>query len=169
MHKGPNLVGFDRYAGAVAALRAHGLQTWAAFALGYDHDTADSILATAEWSIANRFTFAAFNVLMPYPGTPLYARLAAEGRLLYDGRWWLHPDYRFNSAAFRPARMTPDQLTEATWACRRRWNSPASILRRALDTRTNMSSPFRFALYCAYNPLYRREALKRQGLRLGIR
>jgi len=169
MRKGPNLIGFDRYAGAVAELRAHGLQTWAAFALGYDHDTVDSILATAEWSIANRFTFAAFNVLMPYPGTPLYARLAAEGRLLYDGRWWLHPDYRFNSAAFRPARMTPDQLTEATWACRRRWNSPASILRRALDTRTNMSSPFRFALYCAYNPLYRREALKRQGLRLGIR
>jgi radical SAM superfamily enzyme YgiQ (UPF0313 family) len=169
MRKGPNLAGFDGYAGAVASLRAHGLQTWAAFALGYDHDTVDSILATVEWSIANRFTFAAFNVLMPYPGTPLYARLAAEGRLLYDGRWWLHPDYRFNSAAFRPARMTADELTAATWACRRRWSSPASIVRRALDIRTNMGSPFRFALYCAYNPLYRREALKRQGLRLGLR
>ena len=169
MRKGPNLAGFDRYAGAVATLRAHGLQTWAAFALGYDHDTVDSILATVEWSIANRFTFAAFNVLMPYPGTPLYARLEAEGRLLYDGRWWLHPDYRFNSAAFRPARMTADELTEATWACRRRWSSPASIVRRAFDPRTNMGSPFRFALYCAYNPLYRREALKRQGLRLGLR
>jgi hypothetical protein len=32
-----------------------------------------------------------------------------------------------------------------------------------------MGSPFRFALYCAYNPLYRREAFKRQGLRLGLR
>ena len=30
-------------------------------------------------------------------------------------------------------------------------------------------SACRFALYCAYNPLYRREALKRQGLRLGLR
>jgi radical SAM superfamily enzyme YgiQ (UPF0313 family) len=169
MHKGPNLAGFDRYAGAVGMLRAHGLQTWAAFALGYDHDTVDSILATVEWSIENRFTFAAFNVLMPYPGTPLYARLEAEGRLLYDGRWWLHPDYRFNSAAFRPARMTADELTGATWACRRRWSSPVSIVRRAFDPRTNMGSPFRFALYCAYNPLYRREALKRQGLRLGLR
>jgi radical SAM superfamily enzyme YgiQ (UPF0313 family) len=169
MRKGPNLAAFDRYAGAVATLRAHGLQTWAAFALGYDHDTSDSILATAEWAIANRFTFAAFNVLMPYPGTPLYDRLAAEDRLLYDGRWWLHPAYRFNSAAFRPVRMTADELTEATWACRRRWSSPGSIVRRALDRRTNMGSPFRFALYCAYNPLYRREALKRQGLRLGLR
>jgi radical SAM superfamily enzyme YgiQ (UPF0313 family) len=168
MRKGPNLPAFDRYAGAVAALRAHRLQTWAAFALGYDHDTVDSILATGEWAIENRFTFAAFNVLMPYPSTPLYERLRAEGRLLYDGRWWLHPDYRFNAAAFRPARMTADQLTDTAWACRRRWSSPRSIVRRALDLRTNMGSPFRFALYCAYNPLFRREAFKRQGMRLGL-
>ena len=77
---------------------------------------------------------------MPYPGTPLYARLKAEGRLLYDGRWWLHPDYRFNHAAFA-GRMTADELTEAAWPCRRRWSSPASIVRRALDSATNMHSP----------------------------
>ncbi len=169
MRKGANLAGFDGYAGAVAELRRRGLQTWAAFVVGYDHDTSGSIAATCEWAIEQRFTFAAYNVLMPYPGTPLYDRLAAEGRLLYDGTWWLHPAYRFNHAAFRPARMTPDQLTEAAWACRRRWNSPSSIVRRALDPRTNMSSPFRAALYWAYNPLYRSESFKRQGLRLGFR
>jgi len=32
-----------------------------------------------------------------------------------------------------------------------------------------MGSPFQFALYCAYNPLYRRESFKRQGIRLGLR
>jgi radical SAM superfamily enzyme YgiQ (UPF0313 family) len=169
MRKGQNLAGFDRYAQAIQTLRERRLQTWAAFLLGYDHDTPESIAATGEWAIDNRFTFAAFNVLMPYPSTPLYARLAAEGRLLYDGRWWTHPDYRFNHAAFRPARMTSDQLTEAAWACRRRFNSPVSIVRRALDPRTNLSSPFRFALYCLYNPLYRRESFKRQGLLLGLR
>jgi radical SAM superfamily enzyme YgiQ (UPF0313 family) len=99
MGKRANLAGFDGYATAVATLREHGLQTWAAFLLGYDHDTVESILATCEWVIEQRFTFSACNVLMPYPGTPLYERLEAEGRLLYDGRWWLHPDHRFNSAA----------------------------------------------------------------------
>jgi len=167
MRKGPNLASFDGYAEAVAVLRAHHLQTWAAFALGYDHDTRESVLATCEWGIANHFTFAAFNILMPYPSTPLYARLKAEGRLLYDGRWWLHPDYRFNHAAFKPARMTADELTETAWTCRRRWSSATSIVRRALDLRTNMASPLRFALYCAYNPLYRREAFKKQNMRLG--
>lgn len=169
MHKGPNVVDFDRYREAVHRLRSHGLQTWAAFLLGYDHDTPDSILATGQWAIENRFTFAAFNVLMPYPATPLYRRLEAEGRLLYDGRWWLHPAYRFNHAAFRPARMSADELTAAAWACRRRFNSPRSIVHRALDPRTNLGSPFRFALYCLYNPLYRRESFKRQGLLLGLR
>ena len=169
MRKTQNAASFDRYAEAVATLREHHLQTWAAFALGYDRDTVASVLATCEWGIANRFTFAAFNVLMPYPSTPLYERLKAEGRLLYDGRWWLHPEYRFNHAAFRPARMTADELTEAAWACRRRWSSSASIVRRSLDPRTNLASPFRFATYWAYNPLFRAEAFKRQGMRLGTR
>ena len=152
-----------------ATLRANHLQTWAAFALGYEQDTAESILETCEWGISNHFTFAAFNVLMPYPSTPFYKRLQAEGRLLYDGRWWLHPDYRFNHAAFRPKQMTADELTEAAWACRRRWSSRASILKRALDLRTNLATPFRFATYVVYNPLFRREAFKRQGMRLGTR
>ena len=169
MQKAPNVAASDRYADVVATLRAHHLQTWAAFALGYDHDTPASIIATGEWAIENHFAFAAFNIIMPYPSTPLYERLKAEGRLLYDGRWWLHPDYRFNYAAFQPALMSADELTEAAWACRQRWSSRASIVRRALDPRTNLASPFRFALYCAYNPLFRREAFKRQGMRLGTR
>lgn len=169
MRKGQNLAGFDRYAATVAALRDHGLQTWAAFLLGYDHDTAESVAATCQWALDNRFTFAAFNILMPYPGTPLFERLRAQDRLLYDGRWWLHPDYRFNHAAFRPARMTADQLTEAVWQARQRWNSVGSIVHRALDPRTNASSPLRLAIYLMYNPLYRREAFKRQGLLLGLR
>lgn len=167
MNKTPNLTAFDGYTEAVATLRAYHLQTWAAFALGYDHDTVESILETSEWGISNHFTFAAFNVLMPYPSTPFYERLRTEDRLLYDERWWLHPDYRFNHAAFRPARMTADELTEAAWACRQRWSSRTSIIKRALDFKTNLATPFRFSTYLIYNPLFRRESFKKQGMRLG--
>ena len=167
--KAPNLSASAGYVEEIAALRAHHLQTWAALVLGLDHDTVASLEATCDWAIEQRFAFAAFNVLMPYPGTELYARLAAEGRLLYDGRWWLHPDYRFNHAAFRPARMSADELTEVAWRCRRRWSSVGSIVRRALDPATHLASLERFAVYCAYNPLFRREAFKKQGMRLGTR
>ena len=64
---------------------------------------------------------------MPYPSTPLYARLESEGRLLWGGKWWLHPEYRFNHAAFVPKNMTPDELTDAVFQCRKRWNSAASL------------------------------------------
>jgi radical SAM superfamily enzyme YgiQ (UPF0313 family) len=169
VRKGPNLRASPAYADEVGALRAHHLQTWAAFILGFDHDTVASLEATCSWATQQRFAFAAFNVLMPYPGTALYARLAEEGRLLYDGRWWLHPDYRFNHAAFRPARMTADELTEVGWRCRQRWSSPGSIVRRALDPATHLHSIERFAVYCAYNPLFRRASFRKQDMRLGTR
>lgn len=172
MAKGPALRhreegGWDRYARAVEVLRAHHLQTWGAFTLGHDHDTVESIRATADFAIEHKFCFAAFNILMPYPGTPLYDRLAAEGRLLHDGQWWLHPDYRFNHAAFHPARMTPEELSHACWEARQRWNSLSSVVTRMFDPRTHLSSPARAMIYLAYNPLYRRETLKKQGMRLG--
>ena len=159
----------DHYAGTVEQLRGYGLQTWAAFTLGHDADTQASIAATADFALASKFTFAAYNILMPYPATPLYDQLAADGRLLYDGRWWLHPDYRFNHAAFVPATMTPDELTAASFECRRRTNSVGAILSRLAEPRTNLANPWRFAQYAAYNPLFRTEVFKKQGLRLGYR
>lgn len=159
--------GWDRYSAAVEVLRQHHLQTWAAFTLGHDDDTPASIRETCDFAIDSRFCFAAFNILMPYPATPLYDRLAAEGRLLFDGKWWLHPDWRFNHAAFRPMRMTPDELTEACWQARLRWNRPSSVLSRMMDPRTHLSSMARAITYLRYNPLYARETFQKQGMRLG--
>jgi radical SAM superfamily enzyme YgiQ (UPF0313 family) len=169
MGKTPNL-GSARmlYREQLEILRDHGLQTWAAFTIGHDHDTVDSIERTLEFAQESRFTFAAFNVLMPYPGTPLYARLAREGRLLYDGRWWLHPEYRFNYAAFRPTRLTAEQLTQAGFRCRSLFNSPGSIFRRFFDPKTNIRSFERAAIYLLYNPLFRKETFKKHGMRLGL-
>jgi radical SAM superfamily enzyme YgiQ (UPF0313 family) len=167
--KGVNLRASPRYAAEIAALRAHHLQTWAALICGLEGDTVESLEETCEWAIEQRFAFAAFNVLTPYPGTPLYAALAEANRLLYDGRWWLSPDYRFNHAAFIPARMSADALTDVAWRCRQRWSSAGSIVRRALDPATHLHSWDRFALYLRYNPLFRREAWRKQGMRLGGR
>ncbi|MGJ3509989.1 B12-binding domain-containing radical SAM protein [Enemella sp. A6] len=157
----------NQYAGAIDQLRRLGLQTWAAFTIGHDADTVESIRATCRFAIENKFTFAAYNILMPYPGTALYDDLAEQGRLLYDGQWWLHPDYRFNHAAFLPANMPPDELTRIGFACRARTNSVGSILRRLAEPRTNLRNPIRFANFVAYNPLFRREVFKKQSMALG--
>jgi radical SAM superfamily enzyme YgiQ (UPF0313 family) len=160
--------GWDAYEKPIQVLRDHHLQTWAAFTLGHDHDTLESIRETSDFAMRHRFCFAAYNILMPYPGTPLYDRLRAEGRLLWDGRWWLHPEYRFNHAAFVPKHMSPDELTQACWECRRQWNTPGSIFWRLWDFKTHLSSPLRLAAYLQYNPLYARESKKKQGMLLGL-
>ena len=170
MKKAPNLLhgeGWDRYEAQVQILRKFHLQTWATFTLGHDFDTIESILETHEFAMRNRFCFAAYNILMPYPGTPLYDRLNREGRLLFDGKWWLHPEYRFNQATFIPKNMTPDELTNVIWSCRDKWNSPRSIFWRMWDFKTHMSSLTRLFMYLAYNPLYAKESYKKQGMLFG--
>jgi len=169
MNKGTNRKGAaDRYVEEIAALRRWGLQTWAAFTIGHDGDTVESIRATCDFAIHNKFTFAAFNILMPYPNTPLYDRLDKEGRLLYDKKWWLHEAYRFNYASFVPKNMTADELTEVSFACRKRFNRWRSIFWRVLEWRTNLRTPYRFFTYLIYNPLFKKEVFKKQGMRFGL-
>lgn len=169
MHKYTNKkAASEMYREEIAQLRKWGLQTWAAFTVGHDGDTIESIRATCDFAIKNKFTFAAFNILMPYPNTPLYEKLEREGRLLYDGKWWLHPDYRFNYASIVPKNMTPDELTEIAFDCRRRFNSIGSIIRRAIEPHTNLRTPYRFVTYLLYNPLFRKEVFKKQGLHFGL-
>ena len=157
------------YEQEIKELRQWGLQTWAAFTVGHDGDTVESIRATCDFAIKNKFTFAAFNILMPYPNTPLYEKLEKEGRLLYDGKWWLHEEYRFNYCSIIPKNMTPEELTEVSFACRSRFNSWKSIIKRALEPRTNLRTPYRFITYLIYNPLFRKEVFKKQGLKFGLK
>jgi hypothetical protein len=63
--------------------------------------------------------------------------------------------------------MSADELTAAGFRARKQFNSFGSIIRRAFDFKTNMRSPYRLGLYLAYNPLFRKEVLKKHGMRFG--
>lgn len=170
MNKGTNKRGSaGMYKDEIEQLRKWGLQTWAAFTVGHDGDTLESIKATCDFAIKNKFTFAAFNILMPYPNTPLYEKMKREGRLLYGGKWWLDKNYRFNYCSIVPKNMTPDELTEISFDCRRRFNSPMSIFTRAFEPRTNMRTPYKLMTYLIYNPLFRKEVFKKQGMKFGLK
>jgi len=167
--KAPNIPGFSNYKNEVNALREFGMQTWAAFTLGYDNDTYDSIIATMEFALKNKFTFGAFNILMPYPNTPLYKKLEKEGRLLFDGKWWLHPEYRFNQAAFVPTNMSPEELTDACHVARVKFNTLFSLIYRFSDIRTNLKTIWRAASYWRYTTLFRKEVYKKHKMRFGLK
>ena len=67
---------------------------------------------------------ATFHIQTPYPGTRLYARTEAAGRILTRD-WDL---YDTRHVVYRPARLTPEQLKHGyDWAYREfyRWSSIA--------------------------------------------
>ena len=106
---------------------------------------------------------------MPYPNTELYRKLEKEGRLLYDQKWWLHEEYRFNYSSIVPKNMTTDELTAISFDCRRRFNKWSSIIYRAFEFQTNMRTPYRFLTYLIYNPLFKKEVYKKHGMRFGLK
>lgn len=154
------------YARALQALKARGLLVYGAFVFGYDHDTLQSFTDTVDFAIAEKLFIATFNMLQPYPGTPLYARLRDEGRLLYD-RWWMHPEYLWDRAAFHPARMTPDELAAGCREARRRFNSAGSILTRSLDLQAHLKDLFRAFVYFSGNAISREDIRRKAGVALG--
>jgi radical SAM superfamily enzyme YgiQ (UPF0313 family) len=153
------------YEVALANLRRFGLRLYATFIFGYDADTAESFARATEFAREHRFYIAAFNHLTPFPGTPLYARLATERRLLYDA-WWLDPRYRYNAVPFRPATMTPEALASHCLQARRTFYSWSSIVRRGFDA-VNRADAFMFRNFFPINSMLRVDTNRRDGFPLG--
>lgn len=156
------------YEREIKSFREHSLNLWAAFTLGHDDDTPESLWQTYEFARRNAFPFAAFNILTPYPGTRLYRQMEAEGRLLFGGRWWTHPSYRFNHAVFKPKHMSPEELTRIGWELRRRYNSSVNVGRRLLSLQGGGNRFLMFGAYISYLRIFRQEIHRKQYLQLGV-
>jgi len=166
MNKTPNIINFDGYERQIKAIHRHHMNIWAAFTLGHEFETPATIRATYRFAVRHAFAFSAFNILTPYPSTPLYNTLAEQDRLLYNGKWWLHPDYCFNYAVFRPALMSPGRLTSLGWEARRRFNTIRQITIRGLRFRSRLKDLLMFAYYIYYCSIFHHEIYRKQGLRI---
>lgn len=153
------------YRQVVAELHARGIGIYGTFVFGYDHDTPDTIQRSLDFAIESRLEMANFNPLTPTPGSALYARLHAQGRMLAP-RWWIDPDYRYGAPIFAPRLMSPEQLAEGCFEARRAFYAWSSIARRVLDN-DNRFSWFSTGMTAIANLISRREAYLKQGRRLG--
>jgi radical SAM superfamily enzyme YgiQ (UPF0313 family) len=150
---------------ALANLRRYNIKLYVTFIFGYDLDTPASFAETVDFARRHRFYIGAFNHLTPFPGTPLYQRLAAEQRLLYRA-WWLDDDYSYNKIPFQPARMSPEALQRGCLEARRSFYSLPSIIRRSLDP-VNRPDFFMFRHFFLINGMIRAEVSLRDYFPLG--
>lgn len=99
------------YNAAVRRAHQHGVMVNGSFVFGMDEDGPDVLDRTAGWAVSQGIETATFHVMTPYPGTALFQRMDAEGRILHRD-WDL---YDTRHTVFRPARMTPEQLENGYW------------------------------------------------------
>lgn len=154
--------GFER---ALANLRRHRIRVYGTFIFGYDGDTPDSFAPTVAFAQRHGFYIAAFNHLTPFPGTPLYQRLEAEGRLLYPA-WWLDDRYSYNRIPFQPHAMSPEALQRECLAARRTFYSWRSIVRRGMDD-VNRANGYMWRLFFPINAMHRGDVSLRDDYPLG--
>ena len=166
MGKNINAVVKD-YSESLKIFRKYRFAIYATFMFGYDNDTEESFEESLQFALKQNFFFMAFNHVVPFPGTPLHDRLAKEGRLLYD-KWWLSDTYRFGDIAFRPKRMSPEQLAQYCFEYRNKFYSLSSILKRGFDIKANCKSLFMIGVYFVQNVTSRKDVGRRQGLPLGV-
>ncbi len=115
------------YRDAIDRLHDRGICVMAGFISGFDDQTPETIVATADRLNAIGVDVPFLSVLTPFRGTPLYDEYLRDGRILEERDW---PHYTGYGVAFRPAKMTPDELLAAH---RRLWNrafSPGLVVDR---------------------------------------
>ncbi|EKD82237.1 MAG: hypothetical protein ACD_39C01410G0002 [uncultured bacterium] len=151
----------------LAAYRQRGIMVYATFVFGYREDTPEVISETVDFAIDQKLFMANFNMLYPFPGTPVYNGLAAAGRLLHRN-WWLAPEFRWDFPAFIPERMTPQQLADAIKNGRKKFTSISSIFKRSLEFSANLADPFKALLYLSTNLVSRTDISRKSGLRPGL-
>lgn len=133
------------YHRAIAHIHAHGIAVQAGIVFGFDHDTPAIFRETIDFLETAGVQNATFNILTPFPGTPLYRRLEAEDRILT--RDWSKYNGRAD-VVFRPSQMTPAELLAGFRYATQRFYSARSIWRRI--SRSPVGLPWVLPLNLAY-------------------
>ncbi len=116
----------------VEELHLRGIAIMGCFVHGLDGDDTDCFDRTYQFVMDANIDLPRYTVCTPFPGTPYFARLKAEGRILTE-KWNL---YDAQHVVFRPARMTPEELEFGHHRIWRRSYRLGAVAKRLSGSRT---------------------------------
>jgi radical SAM superfamily enzyme YgiQ (UPF0313 family)/anti-anti-sigma regulatory factor len=126
MNKSINNV--SRYEDAIKKIRDHGIMVIGSFIFGFDHDDDAVFERTVRFCEKNRIDLPIFFILTPVPGTRLYKRMEADGRILHKD--W--SKYNGSNVVFKPKLLSEETLFNGyNWAFQEAY-SHSSIAKRVL-------------------------------------
>lgn len=131
--KSHNQVG--EYKGLLQRFHDHGIAVQAGIMFGFDEDDKGIFARTVNVMGAVGLDNATVSLMVPYPGTPAYAKLHASGRIIdYD---WRHYNGKTH-VVFHPQQMTPDELMAGYEWAKTQFYSPVNIFKRLMISQTGL-------------------------------
>ena len=130
------------YSAAIQRLHDLGVMVNASFVFGMDDDDESVFDRTVAWAIQQGIETATFHILTPYPGTVLYKRVQADGRII-TSNWDL---YDTRHTVFQPKRLTPDSLEAGYWRAYREFYRWKNIVRSS-QAHTSLTDQLRHIAY----------------------
>jgi radical SAM superfamily enzyme YgiQ (UPF0313 family) len=122
------------YHEVIRKIRDRGIALMGCFVFGFDHDTLRTFDETVDFVMDARMDLPRYAIAVPFPGTALYKKLKAQGRITTEN-WAL---YDGQHVVFEPRHMTAAELLENTRRAWKKTYSYASICKRLLGSRTQL-------------------------------
>ncbi len=136
----------DRYEEVVAQLHDREIMVNASMVFGFDHDYPEVFAQTLDWLVSNRIETITAHIMTPYPGTRLYKKLLAEGRIIDHDK----AHYNTSHVVYQPKHMTPEQLKAGYLWLYDQFYSWANIIRRRPQSARQLKA------YLLFNLVYRK-------------
>lgn len=117
------------YERLIDELHKRGIMVNASLVFGFDHDSPQVFQNTLDWLIRNKVETMTAHILTPYPGTVLYQRFFAEGRISdFD-----LSHYNTSNVVFTPKQMTQEELLKGYLWIYKEFYSFENIFKRIPD------------------------------------
>ncbi|MBI5559876.1 MAG: B12-binding domain-containing radical SAM protein [Deltaproteobacteria bacterium] len=114
------------YKDAIKKIQSYGILVHGSFILGYDFDTEPAFDELIDFIEETMLLMPLVNILTPFPGTKLFSRFDAEGRIIHKD--W--SKYDAKTVVFSPSCMTAGELQAGYRRVIKRVYSFDSILRK---------------------------------------
>ena len=118
--------------------------------IGLDGDDNSVFQKTYDFIMGNRISVPRVHILTPVPGTPMYAEMEQDGRIISQD----FDKYSGGQVVFKPRNIKPTDLQKNYWKLYEHLFTPMNIVKRITGSPTYLGGKMR-AVVVAVNLHYR--------------
>lgn len=145
------------YSKLIQNIQSYGIDVSTEMVVGGEGDTLESIKMTKKFIEKNKISVPRFYILTPFPGTKFFKEIENQGRLVNQDIY----TFDGTQAVYKPANMSPKELTNSYWKLYNSLFTLKSIFKRNILRREFLKQPGKYLFYLGVN-LYYRYQIKRR-------